>query len=491
LDNTTVEIARLYVALFGRAPDRDGLSFWSTLLQEGSTLDAIASAMFATAPARTYYPTGLDNEALIRAFYVNVLGRDPDPNGLSYWVSELLQPGASTGTVIQQMIDVVANYSGLDPAGQRSAMIFNERAHAAAAFAENNGSLDTATQLLDYHVPPAIGPFLSIPTGGSTWQFGVNADTQTLEVDAAAAPNNSLMVEGAHDGMRIDITSSFKPYESLQIIDVKTAAAQSLSICLDSPTAIVADHIYLSGVQNLHIESSDPSSSGIGNRMILTAWQIETVTITGNANLDLDFYEGHTNLRFIDARSFTGNLNLRVANASEPQLAIACGPGNDVVSSQAASSVIDGGDGNDTLKIVLAGTHYSLTGGAGADTFDINIGSAGSTINDFSFAQGDSLQLMIFDVWPATARWHAEPVVLNQAATYADYVNAASSYKISDGSSDISWFVNGGNTFIVMDSSPLTTLSSEDIYRNGVIELVGVVDLSTAVFDNGVLHRSS
>jgi hypothetical protein len=225
--------------------------------------------------------------------------------------------------------------------------------------------------------------------------------------------------------------------------------------------------------------------------MVLTAWQIETATVTGNGNLDLDFYDGHTNLRFVDARSFAGNLNLYVANVSEPQLAVACGPGNDVVSSQAASSVIDGGDGNDTLKIVLAGSHYSLTGGPGADTFDLNVGSAGSTVNDLSFAQGDSLQLMTFDVSPGPARWHAAPIVLDQTATYADYVNAASSYIISDGSSDISWFINDGNTFIVIDSSPLTTLSNENIYRNGVIELVGVVDLSIAVFDNGVLHRAN
>ena len=48
-----VDVSNLYVALFGRAPDGEGLGFWSNLLANGASLVSVANTMFATAPAHT------------------------------------------------------------------------------------------------------------------------------------------------------------------------------------------------------------------------------------------------------------------------------------------------------------------------------------------------------------------------------------------------------------------------------------------------------
>jgi hypothetical protein len=55
------EVARFYVSLFGRAPDGEGLQFWASAMSGGWSDAQVADAMFATAPARAYYPLGMSN----------------------------------------------------------------------------------------------------------------------------------------------------------------------------------------------------------------------------------------------------------------------------------------------------------------------------------------------------------------------------------------------------------------------------------------------
>ena len=94
------EVSQLYVALFGRAPDSEGLGFWVNQRNQGQTLTQIANAMFATAPARPYYPTWLTNQEIIAQFYENVLGRTADSEGLAFWTGKLNAAGATPGSVI-------------------------------------------------------------------------------------------------------------------------------------------------------------------------------------------------------------------------------------------------------------------------------------------------------------------------------------------------------------------------------------------------------
>jgi len=69
--------------------------------------------------------------------------------------------------------------------------------------------------------------------------------------------------------------------------------------------------------------------------------------------------------------------------------------GNDTLIGGSGNDVIDGGDGDD---IIIDGSGLGfLTGGAGADTFVFShkdvIGYDLDTIWDFSFAEGDTLQI--------------------------------------------------------------------------------------------------
>lgn len=83
-------ITEIYVATFGRAPDRAGLQYWVGQVEKGLlTVDQVAQSFFDQPETQTKYPQGTSNADFITSIYQNVLNRDPDQAGLDYWVAEL------------------------------------------------------------------------------------------------------------------------------------------------------------------------------------------------------------------------------------------------------------------------------------------------------------------------------------------------------------------------------------------------------------------
>lgn len=75
---------KLYRAAMGRVPDLGGFRYW---LATGKSLVELA-AIFVTTPE--FAPTtalAADRIAYVTQLYRNILGRDPEPSGLIYWVN--------------------------------------------------------------------------------------------------------------------------------------------------------------------------------------------------------------------------------------------------------------------------------------------------------------------------------------------------------------------------------------------------------------------
>ncbi|MGB4672508.1 MAG: DUF4214 domain-containing protein [Azovibrio sp.] len=144
------QVSQLYVALFGRAPDGEGLGYWVKELDSGKSIANVANAMYSTTPAQSLYPAYLTNAEIIDSFYTNVLGRpaDTDPEGRAFWTSKLNDPDATPGSVIAEMIDTVANYNGSDYDGLTSADLFNNKVEVAQWYGETIGDLAGATTIL-------------------------------------------------------------------------------------------------------------------------------------------------------------------------------------------------------------------------------------------------------------------------------------------------------------------------------------------------------
>ena len=83
-----VKVARGYLGILGREADPGGLSGYSAFLSGGKKTVDFTHALFGSAEF-AQNRAGLSNEQLGTELYRGILGREPDPGGLSYTVAEL------------------------------------------------------------------------------------------------------------------------------------------------------------------------------------------------------------------------------------------------------------------------------------------------------------------------------------------------------------------------------------------------------------------
>ncbi len=99
-------VIRLYQAVLGRQPEPEGVRFWLDAFDSDDWTTRRIASFFATSDefVGTYGDT--DNEAFMNAIYTNVLGRSPDPDGGAFWLSQL-NDGMERG----EMVLLISNAS--------------------------------------------------------------------------------------------------------------------------------------------------------------------------------------------------------------------------------------------------------------------------------------------------------------------------------------------------------------------------------------------
>lgn len=84
-------VARLYTATFGRDPDVEGLNFWIGAFEDIGTTRGMTE-FFLNSPEfeeRFGDPDALDSLQFVEILYDNVLGRPGEPEGVEFWVNEI------------------------------------------------------------------------------------------------------------------------------------------------------------------------------------------------------------------------------------------------------------------------------------------------------------------------------------------------------------------------------------------------------------------
>jgi hypothetical protein len=92
------QVRNLYLASFGREPDRDGRWYWTLRMWWGLPLDVVAGHFAASSEFRNRY-SATDDARFVEIVYENVLRRSPDPGGLAYWTGRL-RSGMSRGDLL-------------------------------------------------------------------------------------------------------------------------------------------------------------------------------------------------------------------------------------------------------------------------------------------------------------------------------------------------------------------------------------------------------
>lgn len=89
-------VVRLYGSVLGRLPDQSGFDFW---VDDSRNVFAMA-ASFVASPEFVQTYGGLSDDEFTVEIYRNVLGRDPDPDGLAYWRNRLRTDLDRAGLVV-------------------------------------------------------------------------------------------------------------------------------------------------------------------------------------------------------------------------------------------------------------------------------------------------------------------------------------------------------------------------------------------------------
>ncbi|MCG7363322.1 DUF4214 domain-containing protein [Roseomonas sp. ACRSG] len=87
-DRQVADIARLYQAALGRAPEVDGLRFWDRQIDAGMTVTQVAERFTVSDEFNTRFPNASDVD-FVRMVYQNTLGRPADAPGEAFWLDHL------------------------------------------------------------------------------------------------------------------------------------------------------------------------------------------------------------------------------------------------------------------------------------------------------------------------------------------------------------------------------------------------------------------
>tara|TARA_Y100001968_G_scaffold324569_1_gene364181 strand:+ start:2439 stop:3617 length:1179 start_codon:yes stop_codon:yes gene_type:complete len=90
IDSLTGKIFRLYNASFDRFPDRDGFKYWVDINTSGeNTYRQTCASFILSNEFKSKYGDLIDNEDYLNALYLNIFTRTPDTDGLNYWLGQL------------------------------------------------------------------------------------------------------------------------------------------------------------------------------------------------------------------------------------------------------------------------------------------------------------------------------------------------------------------------------------------------------------------
>lgn len=468
-------VTQLYVSLFGRAPDAEGLNHWAGMLASGQPMASVADAMFGSAPARAYLPEGLGNEQLIASVYQSALGRAADARGLAYWTARLDAPGATAGSVITEMIDATEHYAGGDPLGIASAALFNNRAEAAQFYGENGGSIANSASVLAavsaQHASVLAARVLDRPSASGTVDAGGFA-----EVVLGSITGDVVLTHVAPDATLRLQEGPYRYSFDVQLLDA-SGSADALHVYLPAATYNFV-RLKVDGFE--HVDLIAPSTADwLGEQVWFGAAPLQTVTARGNGALSIMGGDIH----FVDASAFAGSSFGSAMNTGTLMLGT---PGNDSLTGFGTGGRMDGGAGDDSLR---ANGPITLVGGAGVDTFSFIPNSLANhgTIADFAKGTDKLSTYELVTSHPVTGpgyfgSWLSAPVALDTGATFTDWLDAATAGSPSQAPyATLRWFPFGGDAYLVVDNSSWASTFQDGVDQ--VVKFAGITDLGTFTYD--------
>lgn len=231
-------------------------------------------------------------------------------------------------------------------------------------------------------------------------------------------------------------------------------------------------------------------TGGTGNDVIANTNNLNNVYTLGNGanSINTGGAAGNGN-NTVTAGSGVDTIKLGNGNNT-----IDAGAGNNVIIVGTGANTITTGAGNDTITVGASAGLNTVNVGTGTDS--VVIGgvqtAAGYYTSITGMAAGDTIDLSALTTVARGDGALGAKITLGGASSFANYLDAATATQIADaGASLVKWFQFSGNTYIVVDTTKAADTPDDNVtFQDGidsVIELVGLVDLSTSTTATDVL----
>lgn len=115
----------MYIAYFNRAPDAEGLLFWADAFATGTSMPEIAEFFALSAEAQAAFPNSSSNADFVSTVYDNVLGRQPDAAGSTFWNQVLDNNSVSRS---QFVLEILKGARATPPNGADAAFVAQQQA---------------------------------------------------------------------------------------------------------------------------------------------------------------------------------------------------------------------------------------------------------------------------------------------------------------------------------------------------------------------------
>lgn len=114
-DGNAGQAYRIYQAAFDRTPDTGGLSFWINSMDAGRSLLWVAEGFVGSDEFASVYGNSPANPDFVDKLYENILGRDGELEGVTFWIDQL-EAGMSRAQVLVHFSESPENTAAVAPA---------------------------------------------------------------------------------------------------------------------------------------------------------------------------------------------------------------------------------------------------------------------------------------------------------------------------------------------------------------------------------------
>ncbi|MFG6661360.1 DUF4214 domain-containing protein [Sulfitobacter sp. 915] len=463
-------IAALYAGYFNRAPDPEGLQFWIDQIDDGREFNTIAEDFAASEEATSLYPylTAPDvasPSTFITNVYQNLFNRAPDAEGLQFWTDVLNSGSVSVADMIEAIIEGAvdapdatpatfdkttldnkvevgldfaadaANTSGFDfdDADKSAATavidsVTNEEATVDAAKASTdaylsgtsnqgdtftltteidaltgstaddtftgvagnflNGTFNTGDSInggtgddtLDIIATPSVLGSPSITPASMT---GVeNISVQDLSFGLTLNLSNATGVETLASKNSNNVTTTFSSVAALADIEVSNINSNTSNVAVNYNANVVAglddaQNIALDGASTTvavaGVETFNIAATGVNALTFNAVNDGDTINVSGDGSLTLN---GTLDVTTLDASANTGGV---AATLAAGNVAVTGGAGDDSFdfgtdltadATGVPGDVVDGGEGMDTVRVETTTTANDFSAAAAAAPFN-------------------------------------------------------------------------------------------------------------------------